>query len=77
MRFGKGVASWITSRDATSPSSIAEGTLERLPDLAHELVSLQPDVLVVMSNDAIIALGLSNVVEELSTKCPGEARRCS
>jgi putative ABC transport system substrate-binding protein len=37
---------WIEGRNLTIERRVAEGQLERLPDLAAELVQLQPDVVV-------------------------------
>ncbi len=47
---------YAEGRNVTVEYRWAEGKLARLPDLAQELLSLKPDVLVAMSNDPIIAL---------------------
>jgi ABC-type uncharacterized transport system substrate-binding protein len=47
---------YVEGRNLTIEYRWAEGKLEQLQDLAQQLVSLKPDVIVAMSNDPIIAL---------------------
>ncbi len=47
---------YVEGRNLTIEYRWAEGKLEQLQDLARQLVSLKPDVIVAMSNDPIIAL---------------------
>jgi len=58
IRFGKACGSWATRRDGTSryETRWAEGRFERLPDLATELVGLKPDVILVSSTPAALAV---------------------
>src|SRR5205823_10345594 len=47
---------WIAGQNLTIERRLAEGQLERLPDLAAELVQLQPDVVVTFSEAASRAM---------------------
>jgi putative ABC transport system substrate-binding protein len=47
---------WIAGQNLTVERRVADGQVERLPDLAAELVQLQPDVLVGFADEAIRAM---------------------
>src|SRR6185369_4176906 len=47
---------WIAGQNLTIERRSAEGQVERLPDLAAELVQLQPDVIVTFTDPAIKAV---------------------
>jgi putative ABC transport system substrate-binding protein len=56
LRQALGELSWIEGQNFTFERRLAEGQAERLPDLAAELVRLQPDVVVVTGELATRAM---------------------